>query len=416
MHTKNPNRVALVSCFLGSFICWYDFFIFAIATAMIFSPQFFPDLSFLIPLLVFAVGFLARPLGSMVFGHFGDRYGRKQVLLATLMITASATVIIGTLPSYAQIGILAPILLIVMRIAQTFAFGAELAATSTIVYEFHAEQKNRGMLGSLLSAALPLATVASGLMFVFATSFGKEEFEEWAWRIPFLASAVLFAVGFYVRMRLEETAPFLATDNQRNQQKWPVVSVFRAHWKKLCLAIGVSQIGAAWNYTLIIFGFAFLVNTMGVPRPVLSETLTILAAIGIPLMIFYGWLGDRFNRINMYQISTAAGAVMIIPILYWLSLGQFVLPLLLGYLVIGKLGWAQGPSLYAELFPTEVRQTGVGLIYNLSALIGGGVAPIIAQMLYQQNQDIMQVGWMLAAFSAVAFLSGMMLKRMHTQQ
>ena len=412
--SQNYNKSAFLSCFLGSFICWYDFFIFAIATATIFSPQFFPGLSFLIPLMVFAVGFLARPLGSIVFGHFGDRYGRKNILLATLVATASATVIIGLLPSYAQIGILAPILLIAMRVLQTFAFGAELAATSTIMYEFHSEKKNRGALGSFLSAALPLATVSAGLMFIFANSFGKAAFEEWAWRIPFLASAVLFIVGFYIRMRLEETPHFQKVEQDKKIREWPVATVIKEHWKKLFLAVGVSQVSAAWNYVLLIFGFAFLVK-MGIPRGTLTETLTMLAAFGVPLIILYGWIGDRFNRINMFQISTIGSAVLIIPILTWLNAGEFLMPLLFGYLVFGKMGWAQGPTLYAELFPAEVRQTGVGMIYNLSALIGGGIAPLIAQALFEQSNNIMSVGWLLLVLSVIAFASGVVLKRIHQQ-
>jgi len=405
------NRSAFFSCFLGSFICWYDFFIFAIATAMIFSPQFFPGMSFLIPLMVFAVGFFARPVGSMVFGHLGDRYGRKKILLATLLATATATVVIGLLPSYNQIGVLAPVLLILMRVVQTFAFGAELAATSTIMYEYHAEQKNKGMLGSFLSAALPLATVAASLMFLFANSFGKQEFIEWAWRLPFLFSAVLFLVGFYVRYRLLETPKFTQAKSEKIIKQWPVVTVLKYHWKQLFLAVGISQIGAVWNYTLLIFGFAYLINTLGIPRVTLTETLTWLAAVGVPLMIFFGWLGDRFNRLTLYHISIVAGLIMIIPILNWLSVGNFFWPLLLGYLIIGKLGWAQAPTLYAELFPTEVRQTGVGMIYNLAAMIGGGIAPLIAQMLFDQEKNIMAVGWMLLGFSLLAWVSTLLLKR-----
>jgi MHS family proline/betaine transporter-like MFS transporter len=143
----------------------------------------------------------------------------------------------------------------------------------------------------------------------------------------------------------------------------------------------------------------------------LTETLTWLAAVGVPLMIFFGWLGDKFNRLTLYHISIVAGLIMIIPILNWLSVGNFFWPLLLGYLIIGKLGWAQAPTLYAELFPTEVRQTGVGMIYNLAAMIGGGIAPLIAQMLFDQEKNIMAVGWMLLGFSLLAWVSTLLLKR-----
>lgn len=413
--TNQINTSAFNSTFLGSFICWYDFFIFAIATAIVFSPQFFPGMTFLIPITVFAVGFLARPLGSIVFGHFGDRIGRKKILLATLMVTAVSTVGIGLLPSYAQIGILAPILLIALRVMQTFAFGAELAASSTIMYESHSEHTRKGTLGSFLSAALPLATVAAGLMFMLAHSFGPEAFNDWAWRIPFLASSVLFLVGIYIRLKLNETAQFQQLKSTNQTVRWPVVVVLRYHWKQLLLAVGISQIGAVWNYTLIIFGFAFLVSSLGIPRSELTNTLTVLAALGVPLMIFYGWVGDKFSRLTMYQFSSLVGALLIIPILWWMSVGEYVLPLLFGYLIIGKMGWAQGPTLYAELFPSEVRQTGVGMIYNLAALVGGGIAPLIAQALFNHTNNIMTVGWMLLAFSVIAYLSGMLLKKYYKQ-
>ena len=190
----NNKTSAFLSCLLGGLICWYDFVIFGMATAMVFGKLFFTDMSFLVPAMVFAVGFATRPIGSVIFGHLGDKFGRKPVLISTLLLTAVCTVGVGLLPTYEQIGIAAPIALVILRILQTIALGGEWAATSTIMTEYNLESNKRGFWAGMLGSTLLLASVIASAMFTLVTSFGPDEFMSWGWRVPFLFSGVLLII------------------------------------------------------------------------------------------------------------------------------------------------------------------------------------------------------------------------------
>lgn len=410
---KNKNLPALVSCSLGSFISWYDFLIFAYATAMVFSSIFFTDMGYIIPLLVFAVGFIIRPLGSVVFGHFGDKFGRKNTLVLTLFLTAISTVGIGFLPNYAEIGIWAPVLLIVARVVQTFAFGAEQAATSTIIYEYYKDSPKRNFFNNFVTTGLPMATVAATAMFWFANSWGREEFLDWAWRLPFLFSAVLFVVGLYARYKMLETPVFQSTENQSKVAEYPVVDLVKNHGTKLFWSIGANALGASWNYLIVIFGFAYMVSTHNIPRPELSELLFYVALFGIPLSLFYGWLGDKFNRLNIINFSALLSLVIIVPVITWMSQGLIVLPLLIGYMITSKLPYTQAVTTYSELFPSNVRQTATGLVMNVSAVVGGGITPILAQWVFKINNNLMDIGWVMLFMALFGLISGLMLKKYH---
>lgn len=410
------KKYVFQSCIIGSFICWYDFLIFAMATALVFSKVFFPGMSFIVPLLVFAVGFIARPFGSLFFGHMGDKFGRKPVLLTMLFLTALSTVAIGVLPNYAQIGIVAPIVLVVLRILQSAAFGGELAATSTILYEYNKDSDRKGFYGSMLAATLPVATVVASLVFVAVTSLGTDVFLDWGWRIPFLLSSLLFIFGLYVRLKMLETPEFEHLKNKNQLTSSPIKTVFLEHWKTIALAIGVHQIGAVWNYVLLIFGFAYMVNTLNIPRAELSQTLMYVALVGVFANLLYGWITDKIGGLRLYEIATWIGIAIIIPCLYWISIGNVIWPLLLGYLVVSKMAWAQAPSFLPEIFPAQVRQTGSGLVYNLATVLGGGLVPIAAQYILQFRNNLYDIGYLLATMSILALMSAYYLRRLNPQQ
>ena len=413
MQSKN---YVFQSCILGSLICWYDFLIFAAATALVFSKVFFPGMSFIIPLLVFAVGFAARPFGSMFFGHLGDKYGRKPVLLTMLFLTAASTVGIGLLPTYAQIGITAPIALVVLRIIQSAAFGGELASTSTILYEYNKDSDKKGFYGSMLAATLPVATVISSLIFAAVASLGTETFLDWGWRVPFLASSVLLVLGLYVRLKMLETPEFENIKSQNQTAASPIKTVFKEHWKTISLAIGVHQIGAVWNYVLLIFGFAYMVNALNIPRAELSQTLMYVALVGVFANLLYGWITDQIGGLRLYEVATWIGVAIIVPCLYWISIGNVIWPLLLGYLVVSKMAWAQAPSFLPEIFPAQVRQTGSGMVYNLSTVIGGGLVPIAAQYILEYRNNLYDIGYLMALMSLVALVSAYYLRKLNPQQ
>lgn len=404
--TKN----VFASCVLGAFVCWYDFLLFAISTAIVFKAVFFPEASYLIPLMVFAAGYLARPIGGLIAGHIADRYGRKPILMTTLVITAASTVAIGLLPNYAQIGIAAPIILVVLRILQALAFGAELSGTDTIMYEYHKNQPRRGTISSFLAAMLPACMVAVSLMISLMFTWGKDAFMDWGWRVPFIVSGLLFVVAYYVRIRMLETPEFVSLQNARGVDEAPVKTVFRDHWKKVALGTGVIQLGAVWDFVALLFGFGFLVNTLGVSRFELNNIELFFAAIAIPAAIVWGYLGDRIGRLTVFNATAVASFLFIAPLLSNLAAGHAWIPVLLGFFIMSIVTYAQVPAFVAELFPTAVRQTGSSLVLNLGAMIGG-VTPIICQYIYEINKNIYDVGWFLGAMGVIGLASGLLIRK-----
>lgn len=392
----------LLSAVLGSTICWYDFVIFGIATAMVFSKLFFPDLPFIVPMLVFAVGFFTRPLGSIIFGHLGDKFGRKKTLVTTLMLTASCTVAIGLLPTYAAIGVAAPVLLVLLRILQTIALGGEWAAASTMMAEYNVESPRKGFWGGLLGSGLMIASILASAMFALVTGFGKEEFLDWAWRIPFLSSAILLLVGMYVRLKVLETPAFVDLSEQNKVQKVPVKTVLRDHWGKLALAVGTHTLGGAWYHGIIFFGIGFMVNNLQLPRGELMGIWAQFSYLALAAVVVYGWLGDKIGLIRLYQIGALMSLIFAWPIMTWLSQGNLTLPLLVGIVGISMITWAPATPVLTEIFPADVRQTGSGLAMNLSSVLSGGVGPLVATALLGINNDIRDAVWWYLALTVIS--------------
>lgn len=406
------NKHAVTSCVLGATIVWYDFIVFAMATALVFSSVFFTDMSFLVPIMVFSVGFFARPMGSLLFGHLGDRYGRRPVLISTLILTAVSTVLIGVLPSYATAGIAAPIALLALRLIQAFAMGGELASTSTVVTEHNIKSKNIGFIGSILSNSLMLGSILAAGAFTLASSFGKEALLDWAWRIPFLLSGVLLAVGIYVRLKVLETPEFLKLVEKNKVDTMPVRTVLRDHWRVVLCGIGMHQLGTVWHYILMVFGFAYMVNQQFATRPELIQLELYFSLIALVLTLIYGWVVDRIGGINLYLISAVMSLLFTIPILHWLEQGNIVMPLIFGWLLVSKTAWPQMPTTLTTMFPAGVRQTGSGLVINLSSTLGGGIAPLIAQMLFESTKDINSLMPLLFGAGVLCVLSILYLKKL----
>jgi MFS family permease len=402
------KKHVLLSCILGNAISMYDFFIFGVATALVFGKLFFPDHGFLIPLLVFAVGFVIRLLGSAVYGHLGDKFGRKKILISTLLLTGGSTVIIGLLPTYETIGIWAPILLIACRVVQTFAFGGEWAAANVMVLEQNSKSPQRGFFGSMVASGFVIATVLSSVMWALVSSQGQEFLMSWGWRIPFLASGLLLVLGIYARAKLLETPDFL--NNKQNQVKSPIVSLFKNHWKMIIPAVGMQQISGAFIYSVSIFGMAYLVSKHGMSRADLNLQWLYIMPVTLASILFFGWLGDKIGRLNVYLIGAVASVAISYPIFHWLSIGNFLLPALFGAAFVSMLFWSQGASFLLEIFPTEVRQTGGGVIFGLGGVVGGGIVPLIAQSL-MTNYGIMSVAYLLLVMSFIALGSVIWLRR-----
>lgn len=412
MNTKNA---VFLSCLLGGIVCWYDFVIFGIATAMVFSKLFFSGMSFLIPTLVFAIGFFSRPIGSLLFGNLGDRFGRKPTLIATLLLTAVSTIAIGLMPTYATIGIAAPIILFGLRILQTLALGGEWGATSTILLEYNAKSKHKGLWGGILNSSVLIASILATLMFtLITTSLSTEEFMSWGWRIPFLFSAVLLIVGMYVRVKVLETPQFFQLKTNNQLTPIPVLTLFKKHWKTLLPAIGVQQSGGAFYYVVLFFGMAYLTNTLKIPKVELTETWFHWSFLALGMSIFFAWLSDKFKStfvgsVRMCQISMVLAILLAYPTFYYLSVGNFAMAILLGVCLSTMMYWGVLPIVFTEIFPTEVRQTGSGAALSMAGIISGGIVPLVCTAIVDIRGNIVDLTYLFVPLALISLISSMFL-------
>jgi metabolite-proton symporter len=381
------RRVALASA-IGTTIEWYDFFIYGTAAALVFGPQFFPSASPLAGTLAafatFAVGFAARPLGGMVMGHFGDRIGRKSMLVWSLMLMGGATFSIGLLPTYAQIGAWAPLLLVLLRFAQGFALGGEWAGAVLMSVE-HAPQARRGLFGSFVALGLPLGIILSNLVFLLVTSVASQaQFARWAWRIPFLASAAMVAVGLFVRLRVEESPLFAQLQRAGTELRTPLLEVIRQEARTVLLATG-SYVGiGGLGYLVIVYFVSYANRVLGLPLPtVLGLVLAAAVVLAASIVAFGSW-SDRLGRRRVMGWGCAALVAWSCVFFPLVDTGS-VPAIALGIVVMMTLQGAYlgpQPAVFAELFDTGVRYSGASLSLQLGTILGGGLAPFVATALH----------------------------------
>jgi metabolite-proton symporter len=384
---RAARRVALASA-IGTTIEWYDFFIYGTAAALVFGPQFFPSASPLAGTLAafatFAVGFAARPLGGMVMGHFGDRIGRKSMLVWSLMLMGGATFSIGLLPTYAQIGAWAPLLLVLLRFAQGFALGGEWAGAVLMSVE-HAPQARRGLFGSFVALGLPLGIILSNLVFLLVTSTATEaQFARWAWRIPFLASAAMVAVGLFVRLRVEESPLFARMQRAGTELRTPLMDVIRQEARTVLLATG-SYVGiGGLGYLVIVYFVSYANRVLGLPLPtVLGLVLAAAVVLAASIVAFGSW-SDRLGRRRVMSWGCAALVAWSFAFFPLVDTGS-VPAIALGIVVMMTLQGAYlgpQPAVFAELFDTGVRYSGASLSLQLGTILGGGLAPFVATALH----------------------------------
>lgn len=407
----NLQKRVWLSCVTGSLITWYDFMIFNIATAMVFAPLFFTDMTYLIPMLVFAVGFLSRPLGSVIFGYLGDRFGRRNTLVWTLLLTGCSTVAIGLLPTYEQIGAAAGIALFVLRVLQTAAVGGEWAAASSMMHEYNQVSKNRGFLASLLSNGLFVSLWLAGSLFAFLTSFGNEAFLSWGWRVPFLISALLIVVGVYTRLRVLESQDFRDyIDGLDQRRPAPLRDLTVNHWRTIIPAALLSVPSSAWNYGIFVFGVGYIIKEGLGTRPDITATQATMWFVAIWAMFLWGWLSDRVEPLKMWIVALLGGIVFAYPMISALSQGDIVVPMLIA-LLTSNLAFALSPAFYPKLFPVSVRQSGAGITYNLGLLIGGGITPVALTWVTSIRGNIFDAVWVFIAIGIIGLVSAIHLLR-----
>ncbi|SAL71402.1 MFS transporter [Caballeronia choica] len=408
----NMKKIAVASV-IGTTVEWYDLFVFATASALVFNKVFFPGFVPLIGTLLafgtFASAYLARIVGAALFGHFGDRLGRKSMLLVSLITMGVATFAIGLLPNYSSIGIWAPVLLLALRVIQGLALGGEWGGAVLMAVE-HAPPSKRGLYGSWVQVGVPAGTLIANLVFLISNAvMSTEALLSWGWRIPFLASALLVGVGLYIRLNTSETPSFSKVKEAAAQVKVPLVEVLTKNWKQVLLG-GIATMSTGTSFNLIVaFGLTYGTQTLGFTRNAMLAIALISCAVCIVLLPAFGRLSDVVGRKPVIVGGIVAEALLAFPLFWLLDMREFPFALL-GYLLMMTAFAANyGPiaTFLAELFGTQVRYSGLSISYMLSGLLGSAATPIITTALLSATGKGSSVAWYMigsAALSVVALL------------
>lgn len=413
---------AYIASLTGTSLEYYDFAIYSVASALVFPKIFFPGNNEFVGLLLsfsaFAVGYLARPIGGVIFGRLGDKIGRKHVLVITLMVIGVATVLIGALPDYSVIGVAAPIILVLLRLAQGIGVGGEWGGAVLLSSEF-GDAKKRGFWSSAAQIGPPAGNLmANGVLAILAATLSSEAFLSWGWRVAFLASALLVVFGLIIRLKLEETPVFKAIKAHGEQPKAPIKEVFTKEPRAL-VAAALSRVCPDVLYALFtVFVAVYATKELGMTTGNVLGAILIGSAFQLVLIPAAGALTDRFNRRLVYGIA-AAGTAAYIPLFFLMVQGKSVLMLTVG-VVIGLAfhAFMYGPqaAYITEQFPARLRYAGSSLAYTLAGVIGGAVAPLIFTALYAASGNWFPIAVYLLAASVVTIVGLALGRDPHTDE
>jgi metabolite-proton symporter len=409
-------RLAATSL-IGASIEWFDFYLYGAAAALVFPALYFPKtmpafVALLASFSTFAVGFFARPVGAVLFGHFGDRAGRKAALAAALVLMGVSTACVGLLPGYASIGVAAPVLLVVLRFMQGLAIGGQWGGAMLLVVE-SAPPEKRGFYGSFAQVGAPAGVVLANLAFlVVGALMSHESFLDWGWRIPFVASLGLVGLAWYVHVRVDETAAFRRASKARadsKDQRSPILEAFSSHPRQILLAAGAFVAVQVSFYIAITFVMAYGTNAeigLGLPQSTLLTCIMISSGVMAPTLLWFGRLSDRLGR---RQVFTAGAVLVGLWSFAFFPLINTRSPVLITVAVAGALilnGLMYGPqaALFGEMFRTRVRYSGASLGYQLGSACGGGLAPLIAMAILKQTHGTFGISLYMAAACAVTVI------------
>ncbi|HEY9289968.1 MAG TPA: MFS transporter [Microlunatus sp.] len=382
--TAKP-RQALTAAISGSFLEWYDFYLFGTAAGLIFPTLFFPNSSPTAGLMesfgTFAAGFVMRPVGAVLFGHFGDRIGRRRMLLITVSMMGGCTFLIGLLPTYNTVGALAPALLVLLRLIQGIGIGGEFGGGALVALE-NAPTGRRGIMGSIHQVGTPIGLLAATGIFAIMQQLPESSLYSWGWRVPFLLSGLFLIIALYIRRALPETRTFQA--DQQDQQRVPLLALIREHPKNVLLAIGARMADAVTFNVINVFGIAFATTQLGMSKQDMLTGFVLASAVEIAIVPIVGALSDRIGRRPIYMFGIAVCGTLGFGYFPALASGNTALAWLMIILMLavgtGCMFALQG-TLFAEMFSTHTRYTGIGVAYQTSALIGGAPTPAIATAL-----------------------------------
>lgn len=421
----NIRKVALTAL-AGTSIEWYDFFLYGAAAALVFPTVFFgetePATAYILSFLTFAAGFIARPIGGIIFGHFGDRVGRKKTLVMALLLMGISSTLIGLLPTYAMIGVTAPILLTALRFAQGLAIGGQWGGAMLLVTESAPDDK-RGYYGAYAQAGAPVGVILANLAFILTSALVSEEFFiTWGWRIPFLASVILIGISMYIQLNLEDTKAFRELEASTKEKEMdeaevskpinrsPILEAIKKYPQRIALAAGAFLSVQVTFYILIAFLLAYGVASAGMSRDDMLIAVLIASAIMVPVQFMFSAYSDRHGRRGVFMLGAALTAIWGFCVFPLVDTGNFWLIVLAitGGLTFLSMMYGPQAAFFTELFNTEVRYSGATLGYQLGAIVGGAFAPTIAAKLWI-DYDIFWVSAYIAFASILSLLSVMML-------
>jgi MHS family shikimate/dehydroshikimate transporter-like MFS transporter len=399
----SPGKVAFAS-FIGTTIEWYDFFIYGTAAALVLGGLFFPSADPLVGTVAafatFGVAFVARPVGALIAGHYGDRIGRKSILVASLMLMGVGTLLIGLLPTYETIGVWAPILLTLLRVAQGLGLGAEWSGAVLMATE-HAPANKRGLYGSWPQIGVPAGSLLATATFAIVSATTGDDFATWGWRIPFILSAALVAAGLIIRLRLVESPSFELVKAKDDIAKLPISEVLRNHPRNVALAIGARFSDTLIFYIVTVFVLSYATGTLEVPRSVVLTGVIIGSALELAVMPLMAALSDRVGRRPVFLGGAGFAVLFAFPFFWLVDTGNSVA--ICAAIVLMLIGghaptYATSAALLTEMFPTRIRMSGTSVSYNISSMLAAAPAPLVATALLGWSGGS---SWPVAAYVAL---------------
>ena len=409
---REVRRVVLASV-VGATIEWYDFFLYGAVAGIVFNKLFFPTsdpvVSILLAYTTFAIGFVARPLGGLVFGHFGDKVGRKSVLVATLMIMGVATVLIGCLPTYQQVGIAAPIMLVILRLCQGLGLGGEWGGAVLMAYEY-APPNKRGFYASIPQIGLAIGLCLSSGVVALLSRLPDADFLSWGWRVAFIASFILVVIGLYIRLRIIETPDFQRVKASNAEVKVPAIEMLKTYPGNIVLGMGARYIDGVFFNVFAVFSIAYLTQLapIKIPRETALWAVSASAFVMIFTIPIFGWVSDQLGRPKTYAIGSFLLALSAYPAFWFLSSGDpltIFLSLIIPFGIVYAMCYGPEAALFADLFDPRVRYSGISFVYQFSGIFASGITPIIATYLIEANG---KQPWYLIAYVVFAAVVSML--------
>ncbi|CAN7736987.1 MFS transporter [Variovorax sp. LjRoot290] len=412
--SRRQYVTAGLASMMGTTIEWYDFFLYGTAAALIFNKIFFPSIDPLTGTLAafatYSVGFFARPLGGIIFGHFGDRVGRKSMLLITLFLMGIPTILIGLIPSYHSIGYWAAVLLVLMRFLQGLAVGGEWGGAVLMAVE-HAPEGKKGFFGSLPQTGVAPGLILSSLAMGAVTQLPESDMLSWGWRIPFLASVFLLLVGWFIRVKVAESPDFEHMETKGDKVEVPALVVLRQYPKEVLVVVGGRLAEVTWFYTVVTFSLAYASGTLGIPRALMLDATVWGALLALFTMPIFGVLGDRVG-FKWIFLAGSVGILVFAPVFFsllqTLDARSITMAVVIAIGVVYASLYGPEGGLFSAQFPPEVRYSGISIAVQVSGAIGGGLAPIVAtSLLAYGGGSPRYIVWYLSALGVVAIVSSL---------